>query len=268
MERTPTTNVESEANFEGNDSLLLIERLNNPRIRTQVIDLLLEAEESERGVIIEVTEFDEHGVQKGPSVKKSYEPKSREQLEAEYDEALRDISTSTPIRMAEHPFDGPTEQAMVIGAKSPWSNRPYTEKELSIIEAHEKGHRIRPYNYDSLQTYFAQGFDSNSIRFTPKELMIYRKTLPETDQEKTDEEIIALYSEYLSSPVEIAERMGQLKNYFGLRGDGVFTKEHLDYARIHYMKDTGMDNGMRPFFQAITKEREEAFLTIINEAGI
>ena len=62
--------------------------------------------------------------------------------------------------------------------------------------------------------------------------------------------------------------MSQLKNYFGMNGSEQFTKEHLDYARTQYVADTGMDNRMTHFFQAITPETEATFLELINSSGI
>ena len=64
------------------------------------------------------------------------------------------------------------------------------------------------------------------------------------------------------------ERMSQLKNYFGFDGDQEFTKEHLDYARTHYVKDMSLDNSMSALFQMITAEKEEQFLRAINSLGI
>jgi hypothetical protein len=73
---------------------------------------------------------------------------------------------------------------------------------------------------------------------------------------------------YLFTGQELAERMSQLKNYYGMKGNEPFTKEHLHYAREHYVQDTGMDNYMKFFFQAITPETEDEFLRIINSSGI
>lgn len=53
-----------------------------------------------------------------------------------------------------------------------------------------------------------------------------------------------------------------------IMSDEKFTKEHLRYAKEHYIADTGLDNGMAFFFQAISPEKEDAFLEIINNSGI
>ncbi len=77
-----------------------------------------------------------------------------------------------------------------------------------------------------------------------------------------------LTSPYLFSAAEIYERMSQLKNYFGIEDDTPFTSAHLAYAREHYIRDTEVDNNMKQFFKAITPEREEEFLKIMNSFGV
>ena len=75
---------------------------------------------------------------------------------------------------------------------------------------------------------------------------------------------------YFSRIDELLERMSQLKNYFGMRGSGVFTKEHLYYAKKHYSEDvqTPGDLQIQPFFDAITPETEEEFIRLMNTLGI
>ena len=53
-----------------------------------------------------------------------------------------------------------------------------------------------------------------------------------------------------------------------MKGDEQFTKEHLHYAKEHYVSDTQVDNEMRLFFQAITPEREDEFVRLIHTSGI
>ena len=62
---------------------------------------------------------------------------------------------------------------------------------------------------------------------------------------------------------EILARMAQLKNYFGFSGGEQFTKEHLLYAKKHYLEDTQMDNTMKDFFEKIGDE--EVFVRNMNE---
>ena len=64
---------------------------------------------------------------------------------------------------------------------------------------------------------------------------------------------------------ELVARMSQLKNYFGFKGNEPFTKEHLAYAREHYIQDTGLDNNMKSFFEAVPSEKEDEFILVMNK---
>ena len=144
-----------------------------------------------------------------------------------------------------------------------------TEKQLSIVEAHEKGHTVRPYFSKFFDSYFSKGFDSAKAVFAQGDPLL-EKLVDQNDSEKklTPEEVNENLKAYLFSAMEIAERMSQLKNYFGMHGSDIFTKENLDYARTHYISDTGFDNFMTQFFQAITPETETAFIELVNTGGI
>lgn len=65
-------------------------------------------------------------------------------------------------------------------------------------------------------------------------------------------------------PDELAERMAQLKNYFGFKGNEMFTRQHLAYAKDHYINDGGVNNSMDIFLSLITPETEDKFLETIN----
>lgn len=52
----------------------------------------------------------------------------------------------------------------------------------------------------------------------------------------------------LSNNTELAARFSQLKNYFGLNEGEVITPEMWEYAKKHYIEDTGADNNMSDFF--------------------
>lgn len=159
----------------------------------------------------------------------------------------------------------PNSQRMTTHYIMPGKTEKFTMHQMGITMAHEAGHRIRRYRY--LQTIFSPAFDFSKCTYD-KEFMIHFMGHDDFENPQKRIEHTQKRNEYLSNPVELAERMGQLKNYFGFKGAEVFTKEHLDYAREHYVADTGMDNLMTQFFEAITPETEEAFLEIINSAGI
>lgn len=279
-ERSP---IESKANFEGNDGELLIERFNDPIIKNQIIDLLHKNELIEEEKIRNRTYTpysstdmpnstcfkDEEGtiyISDDPDYNpRNYTARTRTEIEQEYNETLEKISTQTDIDFS---TNEPNESCIPLNWKMPWNEEKPTAKQMSIIVAHEKGHAIR--RYQDLKDYFIKGFDPTKIEYTEKDfeidIVLNKK---EGEEENLDIEKMKLKSmKYLFSGPEIAERMSQLKNYFGITGAESFTKEHLHYAREHYIPDTGMDNRMRHFFQAITPETEDAFIELINTSGI
>lgn len=115
---------------------------------------------------------------------------------------------------------------------------PLTARQKNIIESHERGH-------------FVRRMDGGICT----EIDLSLDVLEDKDRK------------YLTG-VEVLERMSQLKNYFGFKGNEIFTKAHLDYARANYLKDTGLDNTMTAFFSAITPETEAKFLEVINKYPI
>ena len=108
--------------------------------------------------------------------------------------------------------------------------------------------------------------DTSKVELTPEDLESIQANTGEAPDSK--EEALESELDYLFSGPEVAERMSQLKNYFGMKGDEQFTKEHLHYAKEHYVSDTQVDNEMRLFFQAITPEREDEFVRLIHTSGI
>ncbi|MEO5691264.1 MAG: hypothetical protein ABIQ64_03710 [Candidatus Saccharimonadales bacterium] len=75
-------------------------------------------------------------------------------------------------------------------------------------------------------------------------------------------------SKYRQSGHEVLARMAQLKNYFGMDGDQQFSKAHLDYARSHYVVDTGLDNSMSELFKLITPDTEPTFIDNMNSMPV
>jgi hypothetical protein len=275
--------IEAQANFEGNDALLLIERVNDPTIRSQIIEMLYQNEMAEaehiRGLTFTPFSFpdmpdtkcfkDQDGMvytSNSPDYNpKDFRPRTKEEISSDLDVSIGQAVEKTDIDFSDNE---PNRDCMPLNWKMPWSGERPTEKQMSIIEAHEKGHSIR--EYGKLREYFSRGFDPSKIEYTNKDFEIdiqVRKKDGETEEltfEKMKDESV----EYLFSGPEIAERMSQLKNYFGISASEIFTKYHLQYARLHYVHDTGTDNRMRQFFQAITSETEGAFLELINSSGI
>lgn len=285
--------IESSANFEGNDTELFFERLSNPVIEQQVVDTLYEAERTTFDFYKEEvwepylpegwTGIERWKLLKGKKSKlvidedflkdklQKEEPK-REEVEKKLLQSIREIQNQTEIDFT---TNQPNADVICLNWKLPWTNEKATPKQMSIIEAHEKGHRIRL--YDHLTKKFIKAFDLSKVVFTEDFHALLKKDIEvskqneeyEDEKELTREERREEYlNHYLFTASEIVERMSQLKNYFGFRDDEKFTKEHLAYAREHYTDDTGMDNGMTMFFEAITPETEEYFLEIINSVGV
>jgi hypothetical protein len=147
MEEFKANTVEGTANYEGNDSTLLFQRLKNQKIRNQVIDLLLQNEQSKAGKVVRYRHFDKNNslIRRPEDRKVFYTPLSREHLELEYDKILHEMQDHTDIKFAEWDFETSTNVCMVLGAKAPWNDKTYTVKQMSIVEAHEKGHSVRAY---------------------------------------------------------------------------------------------------------------------------
>jgi hypothetical protein len=257
----PVSIIEKSANFEGNDTLLFFERLQNPKIREQMIELFLKYKNySGDGYEYKTDENDQIIKVLIPDSK----PVTRNEIEEEIEENIRKASLSTGINLDKNPKKmGGDQKELFIFSKDPETGEQFTQKQLSMIEAHEKGHSIRSFSIDSMPE-IKSGFDFSKIEFTPELQNIFKNE----EKEESIKEINERIFEYFTSPNEIIERMSQLKNYFGMKGEELFTKEHLDYIKKHYMKDTGFTLQIKPFLDSITKETEIRFLELINSLGI
>lgn len=245
------------ANSPGPWSLFLFSRLEHPIIRGQIESVIFRAG---RGKY------------------------SKERIAWEYDERLARIKTFTHISFGkrrshttEDPF-GPKE-IISLRATRRDTGKAGMAKRLHISESHEKGHVMRfeysekwipPFKMKSeyvLSRLFGKSFDFSHVEFKEEEYQNYRAGSPESAK-TSNREIRNIWIADISSPSELTERMSQLKNYFGFCGDEIFTREHFLYARENYIQDTGYDNAMSPFFSAITHNKEDAFLELINSVGI
>ncbi|HEY4498743.1 MAG TPA: hypothetical protein VJH94_01630 [Candidatus Paceibacterota bacterium] len=281
--RADPEEVERQANCQELDSIILFERLQNPEIRRQMIDMIEKSEHQQvRGE--RRVDRDPHGKpRRTPDRKiiwKDYEPKSREEIEATIDKNLASVENATVVFMNDVPLphvhrfpDNTRVEVVPLCWKVSTEQGQATTKQMAIAEAHEKGHIVRPFRIDdfaSVDAVFLKAFDQKVVTYTREDYENLLKLYPPKEDQKTPSfsEQKEMFFKYLFRASELAERMSQLKNYFGITGNEEFTKDHLDYAREHYIKDTGMDNLMTKFFQAITLEKEEDFLELINSAGI
>lgn len=259
-EKAPRT-IEQQANYEGNHTLLLVSRVQDPVIREQIINFLLHDETTYVGETLRPDPVT------GRYVRGPYIPATRSELEKRLDENIERAMDQTQIDLDET-HEMSSALVMKLNCILPWTGKKPTAHQQNIIESHEKGHIIRPYVGKGFKKYFIEGFDTEEMPFSTKDVETLITVSPESYKGKSFDQIKKSTQEYLFEGGEIAERMSQLKNYFGMTGSENFTKEHLAYARLHYVEDTGIDNLMTHFFAAITPETEERFLEIINSIGI
>ncbi len=268
--------LEATANFEGNYTEILLERVKHSTIKKQIVDLLLQKEQDRLHYFqTETFVTSELSTPRYPFVEDSrgvvmlskalnFVPRTREKIEQDIDDSIAGAENVTQISFSS---EEPDIDCIPLDFSFSSDNTKPSIRKKSIIEAHEKGHVIRPYGGNFFRRYFSQAFDQSHVVYTEQDFenenRILRKRGPLTFEEAREKMFV-----YLFSGFEIAERMSQLKGYFGMHGDEQFTKEHLHYARQHYISDTGMDNRISHFFQAITSETEDAFIELINSSGI
>jgi hypothetical protein len=260
--------AERAANSQEDPVALTFARLRCPAIRRQIARLHLAAEESLRGSpILRMPEPETPGGQQ-MLVESRYEPMALDEVERELDARIADAAAAD---LRGEGDEQPSSEKVPVGWVNPMTGRPLDDRQLAIVEAHEKGHRVRYSDRDGvfLRAYFGSGFDPEAIVYTDKDFEIERARAAESGEPApTRDEARAGMADYLFSGQEVAERMSQLKSYFGFAADEEFTAEHLRVARERYVADTGLDNRMTFFLQAITPEREARFLRLINSSGI
>ena len=132
--------VAESADYHGNWSALLFSRLRTPAIRAQIIAMERMYDESMRGKMQKFVEVDQHDnvVEK----EELFEPRSAADIDAQYDETLNEIETTTNI---EYSDKMPNDQVIGLHWKHPTGETP-TLRHKSLTEAHEKGHIMRQYD--------------------------------------------------------------------------------------------------------------------------
>lgn len=276
MEKIDIKNtVESQANSLENQSILLFGRLSNPKIKNQVIELFLKNEQEKEGQTVLFGKKDENGKylldESGNQIfeEKKYVPKTRDEIEEEYETRLGAIMNDTEFDYSDEiSYGGIFDSREKISLGHKMNGKSMDTRMLSIVEAHEKGHTVRQYHGEFFDNYFAQGFDFSSSGILKDRESVDHILSFMQNKDLSSEDKIRIFMGYISSAPEIAERMSQLKGYFGMRSDEEFTKEHLYLAKENYIKDTGFDNYMKYFFESITPDKEEKFLWLINNSGI
>jgi hypothetical protein len=247
--------IEKESNYQGNMTLLMIERMQSPEISAQLKELLY------LDRIFNLYEKEKFTI---------------ERVADEFTEDIEAVSNDTPIT-----FDDQMPSASLVrGIRenvdlafcNPITGNEYNALQKSYIEAHEKGHYVRRLLSEAIENYFGKAFDLNRLTISEEYYQLLKddavRRYGEEAENMSFDEAVKSIVDYLRMPVEIMERMSQLKNYFGFSGKDVFTKQHLEYARLHYVNDTQMDNWMGLFLDCITPETEKHFLHIINNCGV
>lgn len=240
--------IKISANYPGDWTLLLQERMLDPINKEKFIATRTEALPNMKPGEAPPKPTDGFSFVK----EKTYQAYYQDQID-NYDANINKIFNSTHIgESTEHDKQKHNLGKGEIGSEGiiftdgeKLDGSPLSAREKNIIESHEKGHGIRDFVSEDARD-FRQSIDFEVIR--------------KKDAETGKREI-----GYLRQAEEIAERMAQLKNYFGFKAGDVFTKEHFEYAKKQYVKDIGLDNNMTTFFEAVTEHTLDTFIKTINK---
>jgi hypothetical protein len=240
--------IASAANYPGDWTNLLYKRLSDPASKKKFIQRRTEA--------MRYMEDDPSKVARREKPKSHYQ----DQIDS-YDTDVERVFSRTEIGLAEtfgsrgrNLGNMGNENVGAVFSDAEHKGSPLTDRQKNIIEAHEKGHCLRD---------FASGHDRQEIQGT-----IDQGVIAELNDLRKANGVERIAPTYVSNPMEIAERMAQFKNYFGLGANDTFKKQHLDHIRAHYVSDTGLDNGVSDLLYVITPETESAFLDVINKYPI
>lgn len=129
-----------------------------------------------------------------------------------------------------------------------FSDAQLNDRQKDIIVAHEMYHSLVDSQGATAKQVVLEAFNTNEITHW-------------NEEQKNANSDKRAPIKYMTSPDELMARMAQLKNYYNMQDDEPFTKEHLDYARSHYVDDTGLDNNMTLFFRMA---RDKAFIDKMN----
>ena len=258
--------VEQQANYEGNHSLLLFERLTNPIILERLVNDMYEDKSTVNYSDYEYINLlsfreDNDFLSQG-------EEKAREEIKKKILARIEKVKNRTQITFSEIGYiaseKGEYGLVGILCGSDPLIKKYESAHTKNITEAHEKGHIIRRYELDSQFSKKVKSvFNLKDIQLPKEVSQRIARNIQANDPSIVDVEIAV----YFSTTEEIIERMSQLKNYFGMSGTEEFTKEHLKYAKKHYVEDTGIyPYQIQPFLDAI--EDEDGFVELMNTLGI
>jgi hypothetical protein len=240
--------IATSANYPGDWTGLLYNRLTNPVTKEKFI--------------ARRTEAMEHMEEDPSKVSRREKPSAHYQDQIDnYDANLQIVFSKTEVGHAEtfgrrgrNLGNTGNENVGAVFSDAEHNGSPLTSRQKNIIEAHEKGHCLRD---------FVSPYDKKEIEGT-----IDQNVITELNDLRKANGMERIAPTYVRNPMEIAERMSQFKNYFGLGANDTFKKQHLDYIRKHYVSDTGLDNGVSDLLYVVTPETESTFLDVINKYPI
>lgn len=239
--------IEASANYPGDWTKLLYERMSDPvskeKFIAQRMEAMPEMKEGAVSLLSKETEYKSHYLA---------------QIDT-YDERLAHIFSQTQVERAErdaHTLGTNTlNQPGTVFLDAEAEGVPLTPRQKNIIEAHEKGHGLRDFQSPSDKAEIASVIDQAVLQ----QLLAEYRT-----QEQAGSKARRFNANYIKEPEEIIERMAQFKNYFGMEATEPFTSKHLAYLREQYVADTGLDNSVTDLLHCITPRTEAAFLKVIN----
>ncbi len=258
--------------YEGNYTLVFQERMHNQIIRQRLIDNFYEHLSTLGVDAFEYANNYRRSPSQAERARKEFLKKlTKEKIAEEIDKNIGYVFSQTEIDYEKDPSqpadsDGLGSHGTVYLLSVDDDGNSFSPDQRSMFESHEKGHGIRMFYKESDFTKRLRGaLDFSKIsEETVNEYVNFVNKMRKGKAPKDAPEAI----KYFESPHEIFERMSQLKNYFGMKGDEVFTQKHLEYARKHYVQHMGMRVQIQPFLEAITPEKEKEFIYLMNTLGV
>lgn len=234
-----------QANFQGDWMLLQQQRMSSTDFRDKFNQFLGQhapsLNEGEPGPFDKPTQFQAHYERQSVDLELNT---SHVYAAVRYGKAM--VGNGNPPSALGHGSIG--EQGTIYSDGITGSGNPLTDRQKNIVAAHEAYHGM----VDAQGSAVAEvrsGFDMSAYDELVDNGAIHRPS-------------------YLRNPDELLARMAQLKNYYGMSAGESFTAEHLDYARGHYVEDTGLDNGMSVFFAMVTPNTDDLFLHLMNKLPV
>ncbi len=239
--------IERSANFQGNWTEAQTKRTGSPNFKRK-LDAFINRGAADMKEVVDP--FDRERVTKDEYLARSddYQERHTEVTSAigyMHSSEFRAHAPST-LGFAEY-----NNKKAVLLSDAENAHQPLTSRQKDIIAAHEMYHLlVNPRGDNIIEIRSAFNFGEIAESNAHARSIDLEKRTP---------------GKYMRSPDELTARMAQVKNYYGMRSDEVFTHAHLDYARKHYVEDTGLDNSMTIFFKMINDER---FVDLMNELPI